>query len=80
MPVTTLGPDPLTVVVVVPPNPDVGTPAGTPSGATTVPAEPTTLPPEVTTSTSTAAAKTTTTTGLTALAADPGCVSSPGEP
>lgn len=77
MPVTTLGPDPLTVVVVAPPNPDVGSPPANPPGATTVPAPPTTLPP---TAAPVPPSESTSTTGLMTLADDPGCVSSAGEP
>ena len=78
MTVTTLGPEPSTVAVAVPPNPDVGSPPALTPGVTTPPTPPTTLPTvEVTTTT---AASATTTTALMALADDPGCVALPGDP
>ncbi len=79
MPVTTLGAEPVTVAVAVPPNPDVGSPAVTPVGETTVPAPPTTLPPQASTTTSPDGGATTTS-QLMELAADPGCVTIVGEP
>lgn len=79
MPVTTVGPEPVTVVVLAPPNPDVGTPAAIPEGETTIPAPPSTLPAAAAT-TVIPGESTTSTTGLMELADDPGCVSSPGEP
>ena len=79
MTVTTLGPEPTSVAVAVPPNPDVGSPAAIPATATTVPAPPTTLPPQVTTTPGNTD-EATTTTGLMALADDPGCVAMPGDP
>ncbi len=78
MTVTTLGPEPVTAAVAVVPNPDVGSPAAIPAGATTVPPSPTTLPPTATTTE--AGTDETTTTGLMSLDADPGCVAVPGFP
>lgn len=79
MTVTTLGSEPLSVAVAVPPNPDVGTPAALAPGATTPPTPPTTLPPESAPST-TGPDDTTSTTGLMQLDDDPGCVAVPGDP
>lgn len=76
MTVTTLGPEPSSVAVAVPPNPDFGSPPGLPAGATTVPAPPTTLPPTATTT----PGESTATTGLMEMADDPGCVAVAGDP
>lgn len=80
MPRTTLGAEPLTVAVAVPPNPDVGTPAVTPDGLTTLPRSETTLPPVASEAATPTSGTVTTTSALMALAEDPGCVSMPGEP
>ncbi|MEZ5236998.1 MAG: hypothetical protein AB7W59_14340 [Acidimicrobiia bacterium] len=84
MTVTTLGAEPISIVVVAPPNPDVGSPAALAPGETTVPAPPTTLPPVITTAVPTGTSSSQTpgsaTTGLMTLADDPGCVASRGEP
>jgi hypothetical protein len=78
MPVTSIGPVPVTDVVVAPPNPDVGSPAATPEGETTVPAPPTTFPESP--PPAPPAGGGTTTTALMALAEDPGCVATAGQP
>lgn len=78
MPVTTAGPDPVTEVVVLPPNPDVGSPAAIPAGETTNPAPPTTLPEIPTTSAPPDGGPTTS--ALMTLADDPGCVAQAGQP
>lgn len=78
MTVTTLGAEPVTVAVAVPPNPDVGAPAALAPGVTTPPTPPTTLPPAA--PPTTGSNGTTSTTGLMELAEDPGCVAVPGEP
>ena len=77
MTVTTLGGAPQRQVVVVPPNPDVGSPAAMTEGATTVPTPPTTTPAVAAPSDH---AETTSTTGLMELSDDPGCVALPGDP
>jgi hypothetical protein len=79
LPTTTLGPEPLTLGVAVPPNPDVGTPAVTPEGLQSLPRPPTTLPPAAT-STTAAVAASTTEPGLMDLAEDAGCVARRGDP
>ncbi len=79
---TTLGPDPVSRVVAIPPNPDVGSPAGTPAGATTVPTPPTTAPPPLPSTPTTAPGATTPTTvaQLMKPAPDPGCVAGVDDP
>jgi hypothetical protein len=77
--VTTIGAEPLTLGVAVPPNPDVGTPAVTPEGLQTLPRPPTTLPPAATSTTAPVAASTTEP-ALMSLADDPGCVARRGDP
>ncbi len=79
LPNTTLGAQPSTRVVMIPPNPDMGSPAARPAGATTVPRPPTTLPAPVTTDASSGSNAPPSTDGMKS-AADPGCVASPDDP